>query len=278
MSILSVENLCKEYPAFSLGPLSFSLEEAKITGFIGRNGAGKTTTIKSLFNFVHPDRGEIRFFGKRFIENEQAIKQRIGFATGGIDFYAKKKIRTITDTTKRFYANWDNKAYAEYLHLFKLDENKTPSELSEGTKVKYSLALALSHNAELLILDEPTTGLDPVSRDELLDIFLELCNKGISILFSTHITSDLDKCADNILYIKNGKLIADDKMKTFVSGYKVAVLASDEQLDRFSDTLIGYTRSKDGYTALVKTSDANSLGVPLMDADLESIMVHVEKE
>ena len=126
--------------------------------------------------------------------------------------------------------------------MFKLDENKPPSQLSEGMKVKYSLALALSHNTELLILDEPTSGLDPVSRDDLLDVFLDLCDKGITILFFTHITSDLEKCADHIIYIKNGKLLADQNMKTFVSDYKIVSLTSLEQAGNLSNKLIGYKR------------------------------------
>ncbi len=278
MSILKVENICKTYPSFTLDNISFDLTPGKITGFIGRNGAGKTTTLKSILNIVHPNSGKISFFGKPFLENEQAIKQRIGFATGGIDFYPNKKIRTITETTKRFYTNWNDTAYAEYMRLFKLDENKTPSQLSEGMKVKYSLALALSHNAELLILDEPTSGLDPVSRDDLLDVFLDLCDKGITILFSTHITSDLDKCADHIIYIKNGKLLADSNMKTFISDYKVASFTSKEQVESLSEQLVGYKRSKEGYTALVKSDNVSLLNLPIVDADLESIMVHIEKE
>ncbi len=278
MSILKIENICKTYPSFMLDNISFDLTPGKITGFIGRNGAGKTTTLKSILNIVHPDSGEILFFGEHFLENEQAIKQRIGFATGGIDFYPTKKIRTITETTKRFYTNWNDTAYAEYMRLFKLDENKTPSQLSEGMKVKYSLALALSHNAELLILDEPTSGLDPVSRDDLLDVFLDLCDKGITILFSTHITSDLDKCADHIIYIKNGKLLADRNMKAFVSDYKIISLTSKEQVESLSDKLVGYKRGKEGYTALVNSSDVPLLNLPSVDADLESIMVHIEKE
>ena len=202
MIALSVVDLCKKYDHFELNNVSFALETGKITGFIGRNGAGKTTTLKSLINFVHPQSGDVLFFGKSFKDNEFEIKHKIGFVAGGIDYYPKKKIKIITATTRRFYRDWDDDAYTRYMNMFSLDENKTPDELSAGMKVKYSLALALSHNAELLILDEPTSGLDPVSREDLLDVFLNLSKQGITILFSTHITSDLDKCADNIIYIK----------------------------------------------------------------------------
>ncbi len=274
--ILTVKNLCKSYEKFKLDDVSFTLEKGKITGFIGRNGAGKTTTLKSLLNFVHPDSAEIKFFGKTFAEAENEIKQKIGFVSGGVNYYPKSKLKTITSTTKRFFDNWDNNAYTKYLEMFKLDENKTPSELSEGMKVKYSLALALSHNAELLILDEPTSGLDPVSRDELLDVFLELCGNGITIMFSTHITSDLDKCADNIIYIKNGKILAEDDMENYVRGYRVLEL-DEKEAETLGDRLIGCKKSKHGYSALIRADDCDGID-GAAPADLEAIMVHIEKE
>ncbi len=278
MNILEVTNLCKTYPTFNLNNVSFSLEKGKITGFIGRNGAGKTTTLKSLFNFVHPDGGKIIFFDNSFYENEFKIKQKVGFVTGGVDYYDKKKIKTITAVTKLFYKEWDNVAYRKYMNLFKLDENKTPSQLSAGMKVKYALVLALSHNAQLLILDEPTSGLDPVSRDELLDVFMELCDKGITILFSTHITSDLEKCADNIVYIKNGEVIAESDIKSFVNSYKILKLANSDIDEELKQKCIGIKRSKSGFTALIKSSDISKVNYEYTDADLESIMIHFEKE
>jgi len=209
MNICEVRNLAKEYPSFRLDNVSFSLREGEITGFIGRNGAGKTTTIKSMLNLIHPASGEILYFGKSFAENEAEIKKRIGYSTGAINYYPKKKLGRIIEITKSFYDNWDESAYRKYLTLFQLDENKSPFELSEGMKVKINLLCALSHRAEILILDEPTSGLDPFSRDELLDIFTDLANDGVSILSSTHITSDLEKCADNIVYIRRGQVVCD---------------------------------------------------------------------
>ena len=208
MEALSVKGLCKEYPSFSLKDISFSVEQGTIMGFIGRNGAGKTTTLKSILNLVHPSRGEIRFFGMELEKNEPEIKRQIGFVSGGVDYYVKKKIKTITNVTRRFYDDWDEQAYRRYMARFELDESKTPDQLSAGMKVKYALTLALSHRAKLLILDEPTSGLDPVSRDDLLDVFLSLQREGVSILFSTHITSDLDRCADSITYIRRGEIAA----------------------------------------------------------------------
>ena len=218
--VLEVRGLRKEYPAFTLGPVSFSVEAGSIMGFIGRNGAGKTTTLKSILNIVHPTAGEIRCFGEDFPGNERAVKQRVGFAGGAVDWYPRKKIRDIMDVTRRFYGNWDEAANRKYMEIFSLDPDKTPRELSEGMKVKLNLAIALSHRAELLILDEPTSGLDPVSREELLDIFRLLRDRGAAILFSTHITSDLEKCADHIAYIKKGRLVAAGRLDEFMTEQK----------------------------------------------------------
>lgn len=208
MSIAVINNLIKTYAGFKLDSVSFSLESGKITGFIGRNGAGKTTTIKSILNLVHPDSGEISYFNMDLNGHEAEIKSRIGYSTGTVNWYPRKKIKDIVDVGRRFYTTWDEEAYRKYKSLFKLDVNKTPLQLSEGMKVKVNLLLALSHKAELLILDEPTSGLDPFSRDELLDIFTELKYNGISVFFSTHIISDIEKCADCILYISEGKIVS----------------------------------------------------------------------
>ena len=206
MNIVEVKDICKTYPAFRLKEVSFSLEEGKITGFIGRNGAGKTTTIKSMLNLIHTDSGEITYFDLPLSKHEKEIKQRIGYSTGTVSWYPRKPIREIVDVTRSFYPNWDEEAYRNYLSLFGIDDKKKPIELSEGMKVKFNLLLALSHRAEVLVLDEPTSGLDPFSRDELLELLTTLKDHGVTILFSTHITSDLEKCADNIIYISNGEI------------------------------------------------------------------------
>lgn len=217
--LCEVKMLKKAYPSFMLSDVSFSLRPGRITGFIGRNGAGKTTTIKSMLGLVHPDGGEISYFGTPLSGNEKKIKQRLGYSTGSVNYYPKKRIREIVAVTRPFFDSWDEDSYKEYRTLFSIDESKLPSELSCGMRVKLNLLLALSHRAEILILDEPTSSLDPFSRDELLDIFTELKDRGVSILFSTHITSDIEKCADDILYIKKGRLAADCTKEDFVKKY-----------------------------------------------------------
>ena len=150
-------------------------------GLIGKNGAGKSTTLKGMLNLVNRDGGMVEMFGMDFFKHEEEIKQQLGVVLGGIDFYNHKKLSDITAVTKRFYNNWDDDAYENYMDVFSLNPNKKVKELSSGMKVKYMLTLALSHNAKLLILDEPTSGRSCV-RDDLLTLFRQLVEKK-NILF-----------------------------------------------------------------------------------------------
>ena len=274
--VLEIRGLCKDYPAFHLKDVSFSLERGRIMGFIGRNGAGKTTTLKSALNIVHPAAGELKYFGLDFAENELEIKRRIAFVSGGANYYPNKKLAAITAVTRSFYEHWDEAAYRRYLKLFNLDESKTPKALSAGMQVKYALALALSHGAELLILDEPTSGLDPVSRDEMVDVFLSLADEGVSILFSTHITDDLDKCADDVTYIRNGEIVFSLPIGELREKYRTVAVTA-EQAEKYADKLIGCKRAKEGFTALVERGELEE-ELPGRAAGLEEIMVHLDKE
>ena len=217
-------------------------------------------------------------FGEDFRKEELALKQRLGFVPGGFDNYPKKKVGTIAGVVSRFYRDWDPAAWQSLCRRFELDETKTPEQLSAGMKVKLSLALALSHKAELLILDEPTSGLDPVSREDLLELFLQLCDEGTSILFSTHITSDLEKCADEITYIRAGEIVESGPIGDFVSRYR---LISGPSMPKHP-AILGVRRSKTGSTGLV-TEDSlaglpEELRATAAAATLEDIMVHFERE
>lgn len=274
MKVLEVENLSKKYPSFTLGPLSFSLEEGVITGFIGRNGAGKTTTIKSLLNLIRSD-GKIKFFGKDLKTSEEKIKQNIGYAVGGTSYYVRKKIKDVIAVTKTFYPEWNDELCESYLKEFSLDKEKRIRELSEGMKVKFSLALALSHGAKLLILDEPTSGLDPVSREELTEIFLSLAKRGVTILFSTHVTEDLDACAERIIYIKKGKIIANSTYREFVDSYRLVRLKDTDDKSLF----IGICSDKDGATGLIRAEEEKDFcDRKVLRPGVRDIMIHLEKE
>ena len=276
---LKVEQLCKTYPSFSLKNVSFEVKPGEIMGFIGRNGAGKTTTLKSIMNLVHFDSGSVSAFDNDMTKCELENKQRIGFALSELNYYPNKTIRQLLDVTKRFYKNFDEKKFLEVCNIFNLNLDKKLEELSSGMKVKYSVAIALSHKAELLILDEPTSGLDPVSREEILDIFREIVkNKDRAILFSTHITSDLDKCASNITYIHDGSIVYTGTKQAFVNSY---LYVKDKTKNKtLMDEYIA-CKELDGYIeGLIDVSKKDLFvknGVKPEEPDVEQIMVYLER-
>lgn len=276
MAILKVDGMSKKYEKFHLKDVSFELEKGFIMGFIGVNGAGKTTTLKSMLNMVHRDGGNVSVLDKDFTENEVELKKEIGYMFGGVDFYPKKRIKNVTSVIKRFYPEWNSEIYDSYCRKFKLDQDKRIDELSEGMKVKYSLALALSHNAKLFILDEPTSGLDPAARDNLLELFQELVEDGEkSILFSTHITSDLEKCADYITYIDEGCIIDTCTKDEFIGNYRLIKGTQAKLTDKLEKQMISIKKGPYGFSGLMKTED-----VPIYDdltidePNLEDIMIY----
>ena len=279
MKILEIKDLRKQYPSFLLDNVSFDVEEGNIMGFIGRNGAGKTTTIKSVLNLVHADGGTVLFEGQDLWANETACKKEIGLVLGEFNYYKRKKLKAIAAVTKAFYEEWDEETYQTLLSRFSLDPEKKINELSQGMRVKFALALALSHKAKLLILDEPTSGLDPVSRDELLDIFRDIIEDGAhSILFSTHIISDLEKCADYITYLKGGRVLVSTDADSFRDAYRL-VSGEAEDLPKYRDRLVGYRAHAFGFTGLMRREDAEAAeSLKIAPADMESIMIYTEKE
>lgn len=280
MSILEVKNITKEYSSFKLDDVSFNIEEGSICGFIGRNGAGKTTTLKGIMGLIHLNSGQIKVFGRDMYECEAENRQEIAFALSEINFYPDAKIGTLTHVTSKFYKNWNQETYLKLCKRFSLDQNKKVKELSSGMKVKYNLAVALSHGARLLILDEPTSGIDPVSRDEILDIFKMIVKDGKrSILFSTHITSDLEKCADHIVYIKKGKIISSKEKMDFIDDY-LYISGPMKDFDNVKDLVISHKEDKGEFTALIRLENAGNLpkSVKKELPDLDTIMVYEERK
>ena len=277
--ILRLENVNKKYPSFSLKDVSFAIKPGEIMGFIGRNGAGKTTTLKCIMNLLHYESGSIQAFETDMTANELENKQRIGFALSELNYYPNRTIKQLMNVTKRFYKNFDEKKFEEVCKLFNLDVNKKLEELSSGMKVKYSVAIALSHKAELLILDEPTSGLDPVSREEVLDIFREIVKSGDrAILFSTHITSDLDKCASNITYIHNGQIVFTGKKKDFVNSY---LFVKDKTMNKdLEKEYIAYKELDDRIEGLINVNNKEVFiqnNIKPREPDLEEIMIYLER-
>lgn len=205
---ISLSGVTKQYKGFTLDHVSFDVPKGSIMGFIGQNGAGKTTTIRSLLNITSIDEGKIRLLGLDHIRDEQEIKSRIAVVFDELPFHDFLNAKDMARIFEGLYPKWDNTVYSQYLERFELPLKKKIGQFSKGMKMKLQIACALSHNAELLVMDEATTGLDPVVRDEILHLFMEYLRDGErSILMSSHITSDLEKIADSVAFINKGKIL-----------------------------------------------------------------------
>lgn len=214
---IELRGVTKHYDGFTLGNISFSVPKGCIMGFIGQNGAGKTTTIQSMLHIIPIDSGEIRLLGLDHIQDENEVKERTGVVFDSCPFGDVFTPVQIERVFRGLYRNWQTDTFFRYLDLFQLPRKKKVGELSKGMKMKLQIAVALSHDAELLIMDEATSGLDPIVRNEILDVFRDYLMDGKrSILMSSHITSDLEKIADCVTFIDNGKIL--------LTGYKDEIL------------------------------------------------------
>ena len=275
MNALEVRNLTKVYPDFTLDKVSFCVPRGHIVGLIGRNGAGKSTTIKGILRLIAAE-GNIDVFGKDIFKDELTVKQMIGYVGGGFRYYPMNTLSAIRKAYAPFYPTWDQGKYEKFLARFGLSEKKKVKELSEGMKVKFALALALSHGAKLLIMDEPTSGLDPLSREEFCDIILQLVREeGVSVLFSTHITSDLMRIADDIVYISQGRILAACPLEALLGKYRLAHFPS--LAEAAAANAIGVKSVKDGYEGLLTRDTQISEDTVITDATIDNIMVHLEK-
>ena len=206
-NILEVRNLTKQYADFTLDHVSFSIPKGTIMGLIGENGAGKSTTINAILDLIHKDDGTVTFWGQELSSAKQ-LKEDIGVVFDGINFYETLTAAKVGKISQTAYKQWDDRLYREYLNRFQLPTDKEIKTFSKGMKMKLCIAVALSHRPKLLILDEATSGLDPVMRDDILDVFLEFVqDEEHSIMISSHITTDLEKVADTITFIHQGKVL-----------------------------------------------------------------------
>ncbi|MEN6328237.1 MAG: ABC transporter ATP-binding protein [Syntrophomonas sp.] len=242
-NILEISGLCKTWPGFKLDQISFSIPRGYIMGFIGPNGAGKTTTIKLIMSLINKDSGQIKIFGQDHIKNQKSIRDRIGFVYDEDYFYETLNPIELKQIIAPFYSQWDEAAFYNYFGQFSIPAKVKFKNLSKGEKMKFALALALSHNAEFIILDEPTSGLDPVFRSELLDILAGLIqDERKSILFSTHITSDLQRIADYICFINQGRIVFCEELDNVLNRY-VLVKGPGEILNEENRSLFTGIRS-----------------------------------
>lgn len=252
-NVLEVKNISKNYKEFSLKDVSFNIPKGFVMGLIGPNGAGKTTTIKAIMNLINLDGGEIDIFGEDIKKNEIEIKDRVGFVYDDCCAFEDFTIKENKNIIAPFYSKWDEEKFKYYISRFELNEKKKLKELSKGQKMRFSLAIALSHKAELLILDEPTSGLDPVFRSELLDILFEIIGEEeVSVLYSTHITTDLEKLADYITFINKGEIEFSKEKDLLLEEYFIVKGALDVLNKDIEKELIGLRKTRYNFEGLTK--------------------------
>ena len=244
-NILELQQICKSFPKsdFILDKLSFSLPYGAILGFVGENGAGKTTTIGCILNTVRKDSGTVKLFGKEMRDTDTDIREKIGVVYDGDNFPGFWTAKQLSQVMEGIYTQWDNALFQKYLEDFHLPVKQKIKNYSRGMTMKLAIAVALSHHPQLLILDEATSGLDPIMRDEMLDVFLEFVQEeSHSILLSSHITSDLEKVADYITFIHNGKLILTASKNDLVYHYAVMRCRENQFLALDPGDIIAYRK------------------------------------
>ena len=265
---IKVENLRKNFKGFTLNNISFDVPKGCVVGFIGENGAGKSTTIKSILGLVNPDAGQIEIFGKRLEALDREDKNRIGSVLGETCLPENLNLKDIDGIMKHIFTKWDSDKYFYYAKKFSLPLDKKVREFSRGMRQKVSLAVALSHEAEILILDEPTSGLDPVARDEMIDLLYDFMqDETHSILISSHILSDLEKLCDYILFIHDGKIIFEEEKDRLTEKYGVLKCTLERLKELDAAAVVGYHKGDFGVSALVrldripKTFDTEKAGI-----------------
>lgn len=252
-NILKVEHLNKSYKDFALTDVTFSLPEGCITGFIGANGAGKTTILRTILGLTQKNSGSIQIFGLDMERNAKQIKNRIGVVLDDGCFYEELSLAEMKSIISSAYTMWSEQDFKRYMDMFKLEPKQKISTLSKGMKMKYALALALSHNAELLIMDEPTSGLDPMIRSQLLKVLADYMeNGGKGVLFSTHITSDLDKIADMLIMIDHGRIVFQEEKDVLLDNYRIVKGDTKLLTEEMRKLFLSITETPFGFTGITK--------------------------
>lgn len=280
--VIELKNVTKTFKDFSIKDIDLQVKQGFVTGFIGANGAGKSTVLKIMMNLLKPDAGEVKVFGHDYKTHEKAIKDRIGFVYDANVFFEGLNLKDIKRMVAPAYKRWDDTSFYQYVDQFELPLNKAIKTFSKGMQMKASLAIALSHHAELIVMDEPTAGLDPIFRRELLDLLQELMIDGNrTIFFSTHITTDLDRIADYIAFIRRGKLVFNKSVHDIAESYAL-VKGRNELLDRDTERAFVHThRASTGFEALTDNievvNDIFGDMVVIEQASLEDIMYYLKE-
>ena len=275
---IEITDLAKDYGSFQLKQVNITLPAGYIMGFIGENGAGKTTTIKAMLGLIHCDQGEIRLLGKRLEPGDKKIREQIGVVMDESGFPDDATLENIDSIMKGCYQTWDSIRFRQYAGRFHLPAGQKVKTFSKGLRMKLSIAAALSHDSRLLILDEVTGGLDPVVREEILDLFLEFMqDENHSIFFSSHILSDLEKVCDYVTLIHQGRILFSENKDTLLEKYGVVKCAASDFASIDDDAVISSRKNEFGMEALVKKDQVPSAFV-VDEASIEDIMVYFVKE
>lgn len=278
MEALRIENVSKNYDGFKLDNISLSLPCGSIMGFIGENGAGKTTTMKAMLNIIKKDSGKVYILGKEYDEKNTELKEHIGVVMDSVCFGDELNATDINRILKRMYKTWDEKKFFEWMDKFQLDKKKVVREYSRGMTMKLSLAVALSHDTKLLILDEATSGLDPVIRDQMLDVFLEFIqDENNSIFMSSHILSDLEKVCDYITFIHHGKIRFSMEKDELLHAYEIVKCSETELENVETDAIVSIRKNAFGVSALVK-KESVPRGMVTQKVNMDDIMLYFVQE
>lgn len=282
MNVIEVKDVSLQSSAFSINNLSFSIPQGFVTGFIGVNGAGKTTIIRMIMDIIEPNHGHISIFGEQIANKPKWIKNKIGFVYSEVYFNQQWTAKKLEKMVSPFYTDWDSQAFKNYLEKFNLPFNEKIKHFSTGMKMKLSLALALSHHAELFILDEPTAGLDPIVRNEVLEILQsELLDEHKTLFISTHIISDLEKIADYLVHIKDGEIIMQGFRHQLQEQYSI-VQGDNQDLDEELNRLFLYKEVKStGFVGFTKQAqvfkELFGKKVNIKQPTIEELMIYIEK-
>lgn len=251
-NVIEINNLEKKYPNFKLKIDELKIPSGIVIGLIGENGAGKTTLIKTILNIIHKDKGKIKIFNKKLEENEIAIKEEIGVVLDNTFFPEILNAKNIDTIMKDIYKNWDSKLFYQYLEQFKIKDNQILKNMSKGMRKKVEIAATLSHHPKLLILDEATSGLDPIVRNEILELFLNFTtDEDHTIILSTHITSDLEHIADQIIFINEGKIILQDTKDEILDNYGILKCDIEKFNNIDKEDIIAVRKNKYNYDILM---------------------------
>lgn len=282
MNVIEVKDVSFQSSAFSINNLSFSIPQGFVTGFIGANGAGKTTIIRMIMDIIEPNHGHISIFGEPIANKPKWIKNKIGFVYSEVYFNQQWTAKKLEKMVSPFYTDWDSQAFKNYLEKFNLPFDEKIKHFSTGMKMKLSLALALSHHAELFILDEPTAGLDPIVRNEVLEILQsELLDEHKTLFISTHIISDLEKIADYLVHIKDGEVIMQGFRHQLQEQYSI-VQGDNQDLDEELNRLFLYKEVKStGFVGFTKQAqvfkELFGKKVNIKQPTIEELMIYIEK-